>query len=571
MISKEAIVKKHFGLIFSIMLALCTLVLGITTLTGWVEARTSWQEDRVGTPTIVSYQGMIMDGETPYNESGWFKFAIVETQDGTDYSWSNDGAFPPIASIQLKVENGHFSINLGDTLIPGMDELNFKAFDDPTTFLRVWFSPNSVTYSQLPDQPIASVPYAFQAEIAADSNEFDGRDSTAYQLKLTSSCVEGSAIRSISQSGIVTCEPFPGIATFSLTAPDAPVDDVGQDSAITIGTDGLPLISYRDTTHTNLKVAHCNDLNCTSASLALLDSVGDVGSYTSITIGGDGLGLIAYKDNSNLNLKVAHCRDITCSSADINTFSSAANDGSWTAITTGSDGFGLITHYDETNGNLNVLHCSNAACTTYESRALDSTDNVGMYSDIAIGNDNLALISYYNITSGDLKVAHCNDTACTGATITTLDSTNNVGKFTSITISGHGQGLISYYDDTNDDLKIARCSNTTTCAIAPLITVLDQAGDVGSYTSIATGVDGLGLISYIDNTNQDLKIAHCSNIDCTSATNSVLQTIGHNIEDTSIAIGSDGLGIISYYYTTFMNLMVAHCSNELCLPINWSH
>jgi hypothetical protein len=72
------------------------------------------------------------------------------------------------------------------------------------------------------------------------------------------------------------------------------------------------------------------------------------------------------------------------------------------------------------------------------------------------------------------------------------------------------------------------------------------------------------LISYIDNSNADLKIAHCSNIDCTSVTSSVLQTMGHNTEVTSLAIGSDGLGVISYYYTTLMNLMVAHCSNELC-------
>ena len=40
--------------------------------------------------------------------------------------------------------------------------------------------------------------------------------------------------------------------------------DVGSDASIAIGDDGLPVISYFDTTFIvgGLKVAHCNDLAC---------------------------------------------------------------------------------------------------------------------------------------------------------------------------------------------------------------------------------------------------------------------------------------------------------------------
>ncbi|MCX8251198.1 MAG: hypothetical protein OTJ98_05005, partial [Dehalococcoidia bacterium] len=51
-------------------------------------------------------------------------------------------------------------------------------------------------------------------------------------------------------------------------------------------------------------------------------------------------------------------------------------------------------------------------------------------------------------------------TNCTSATLTTIDSTGYVGFYTSITIGADGLGLISYYDDTNDDLKVAHCENT---------------------------------------------------------------------------------------------------------------
>ena len=60
-------------------------------------------------------------------------------------------------------------------------------------------------------------------------------------------------------------------------------------------------------TNYDLKVAHCDDISCSSASTFTLDSGGYVGSYTSITIGVDGLGLISYRDDINDDLKVAHC------------------------------------------------------------------------------------------------------------------------------------------------------------------------------------------------------------------------------------------------------------------------
>ena len=81
-----------------------------------------------------------------------------------------------------------------------------------------------------------------------------------------------------------------------------------------IGADGLGLISYRDSTNGALKVAHCNDVACTSARMSALDSVGQVGLYTSVAIGADGLGLISFNDGSSGDLSVAHCDNVACSS-----------------------------------------------------------------------------------------------------------------------------------------------------------------------------------------------------------------------------------------------------------------
>ena len=94
-------------------------------------------------------------------------------------------------------------------------------------------------------------------------------------------------------------------------------------------------------------------------------------------------------------------------------------------------------------------------------------------------------------------------------------------------------------------MKVAHCSNKECTQFYS--TVLDSAGNVGQYTSIILGTDGLGLISYYDVTNQSLKTAHCSNIACTNATIYTIDDTGDVGSHSSLTIGSDGLGLISYY------------------------
>jgi hypothetical protein len=106
-------------------------------------------------------------------------------------------------------------------------------------------------------------------------------------------------------------------------------------------------------------------------------------------------------------------------------------------------------------------------------------------------------------------VAHCSNRACTAATLTTLDSTGEVGQDTSVTIGADGLGLISYRDVTNGNLKVAHCSNRA-CTAATLIT-LDNTGEIGQDTSVTIATDGLGLISYHDVTNGTLKVAQAPN------------------------------------------------------------
>ncbi len=529
---------------------------------------------------VVGYQGQVSVDGTPYSGTGYFKFAVVPGDGGGGYLWSNDGKSPPLAAVALSVTDGLFSVLLGDTTVPGMTQpLTAAVFSSSETYLRIWFSTDGTNFTLLsPDRRIAAVPYALQSEearhaaAAGDADTVDEQHAAAFQKRVSGECAVGSTIRGINADGTVSCQlaaPFNRSAqplANTITTLDNSAGDVGAYTSVTIGADGLGLISYNDSGNEDLKVAHCSDASCTTATLTTLDSAGDVGWHTSVTIGADGLGLISYRDVTNSDLKVAHCSDASCTTATLTTLDSAGHVGGYTSVAIGADGLGLISYFDFNNEDLKVAHCSDVNCTTATLTTLDSAGSVGGDSSVAIGADGLGLISYADRTNDDLKVAHCSDMNCTTATLTTLDSEGDVGYDPSVTIGADGLGLISYFDLTNFDLKVAHCSDAS-CTTATL-TTLDSAGHVGGTTSVTIGADGLGLISYYDYTNGNLKVAHCSDTSCTMATLTALDSAGDVGENSSVTIGADGLGLISYHGPTNGNLSlkVMHCSNPFCTP-----
>jgi hypothetical protein len=145
----------------------------------------------------------------------------------------------------------------------------------------------------------------------------------------------------------------------------------------------------------------------------------------------------------------------------------------------------------------------------------DPANDLGRYTSIAIGTDSLPVISYLDITAGTLKVAKCASQFCTGAVITTVDDPASVlGVYTSIAVGADGLPVISYLDNTAGSLKVAHCANGACTGAATITTVDDPTNAVGTYTSIAVGVDGLPVISYWDSTTGTVKVAKYGTRSC---------------------------------------------------------
>jgi hypothetical protein len=352
---------------------------------------------------------------------------------------------------------------------------------------------------------------------------------------------------------------------------------VGKDSSIAVGIDGRPLVAHYDATNGDLKVTRCLNVSCTVVTSTAPVTVGDSGAEPSIKIGPDGLPLIAYIRNPSVfppepqhRLVVAACTDMACTAAVTTVHdTAAARVDAVGGIAYGADGLPLIVYETVVSGvrQLKALHCQDLRCVTGTVAALDRVDS---FSDPALtaGSDGLGLISYFDAGSGDLKVAHCNNASCSSVTSSVVDQLGDTGRFSSITVGGDGLGLIAYHaanGDAGSDLRVAHCADLT-CSSATTRTVA-SGGFAGWFTSIAAGPTGYGVVSHHNRSSRTLQVATCHNASCGTASNFIVDvggSAGDKGWDTSVAIGVDGFPVVSSFDAQFLDLRIAHCLNPRC-------
>ena len=394
--------------------------------------------------------------------------------------------------------------------------------------------------------------------------------------------------------------PAPGLGTIS--TPDIGAADqsriTGEAVSVAIGTDGLPLIAYltigrggSGVSVDDLMVAHCADVNCTSTtSITTIDAPGNVGWFPSMKIGSDGLGIIAYVAYSNSagfldDLRVAHCVDVACTSATITTLDAPSLVDAKPSLAIASDGLPTIGYQDDTGqferfpmSRIKVIHCADIACTSAATtRTIDTVPSNGgsrsggMPGGVSIafsptGLLHLTYLSGFNV----LKIVTCSDPTCTFPSIFVVDQfpgADTTGWFPSLAIGRDGLPLISYFRDGG--LTVAHCVNAA-CSGVTATTVDVRVNPPGCCVgggkedTIAIGADGLGVISYYDSVNLNLKVAHCTDLVCGAATTTTIDEFGDTGKRTALTIGADGLPIIAYLGVSENTMKVAHCPNSAC-------
>lgn len=158
-------------------------------------------------------------------------------------------------------------------------------------------------------------------------------------------------------------------------------------------------------------------------------------------------------------------------------------------------------------------------------------------------------------------VAVC-DLIATVPVSTTLDTVGNVGVYTAMAIGADGVPIIAHRDFGNQQLRVTHCSNPA-CTAAVSTTVDTQVG-VGTLPAITIGTDGLAIIAHTDEASGDLRVTHCGNLLCSVSTSVTVDSAGVVGQAPSIAIGADGFAIIAHTDLTGHRGRVTHCVDVVC-------
>src|SRR5690606_20172636 len=125
-------------------------------------------------------------------------------------------------------------------------------------------------------------------------------------------------------------------------------------------------------------------------------------------------------------------------------------------------------------------------------------------------------VAYVNSTDHSLLLARCDTPSCMSATVTEVDavSGNSRGTGAHLVLGDDGLPVIAYLDTTADAVRLARCLDET-CTSALLTVVEPQVPTtVGGNPAIAIAADGNPIISFFDEDDLALKVAHCNDPAC---------------------------------------------------------
>ena len=149
-----------------------------------------------GVPTILQYQGRIVQNGVNYDGDGEFKFSLVRDSGEVSEAilWHNDGTntsqAEPANAVSLSVTKGLFSVLLGDSSETNMSTIDTTVFsDNDHVSLRVWFkATGEAIFEQLsPDQRVAAVGFAVVA-----GQSLDIADGAVTSSKIAAGAVEGA-------------------------------------------------------------------------------------------------------------------------------------------------------------------------------------------------------------------------------------------------------------------------------------------------------------------------------------------------------------------------------------------
>lgn len=485
-------------------------------------------------PSTINYQGRLTDNtpqQAPVTGTVSMRFEIFDAQVGGAPLWQE----PASGGLAVSVNDGLFSLVLGST-VPLPSSLFSGA--SSTRYLQLTIDPGAPAEEILaPRQLLSATAYACRADDAAsadDAAQLGGVDPSGY-VQTAGSYADPTWITSLAAAKISGSVPnadaLDGLDSTAFAAAAHP--HAGSD--ITSGTVDEAVLDSAWTT----KGLVATTLATSSTAAASLDVAGGINA------GSGNVGIV------NSTGKIPAISSTYFANLDGSALTNVGplrpghsvsdlGGGNYTHISMaiGVDGLPAIAAFDATAGDLIFFHCNDLACTSRSGVVLE-TANSGKSCSLAIGADGYPLIAYYDVSGENLVVTHCGAVDCSKSVVKTfVDSSGTTGQEPSLVIGADGLGLISYIGPSNS-LKIAHCSNVT-CSSATFV----SPGLAGFTTAATINIHGFGVVANGDNSSLD--ILTCTNLTCSSHTAQFFAQTG-SVQDLSLVTAADGTNLVGYY------------------------
>ena len=390
-------------------------------------------------------------------------------------------------------------------------------------------------------------------------------DTSKVQARVSGVCASDAVMSGVNADGSVVCVVLPNIPT-QIVPPYVPRitsywGKGGSLSAMALGSDGLPIISYSTVVNSNhvLMVAKCTDPACLAPITTTLFDRIPAGLFdpavggSSITVGSDGLARISFvaaKPSTGIPaLYFFKCANAACTATTVNQSSSVTLvdvSAAMTSPITLIDSLNQVSiMYLDTASNLRRSTCSNADCTSIFTTTTLASGVSPSFAGAIVLPGNTFYYAYANAAGS--SHFYCSD-SCPGGAV----------AFYTQTVS---QPQIALATGRNSDPVVAFRNSAGNLAIKDLTLsagakVVDATSNVLAVSGSA-GTTSTSTFAYRDGTL--IKTIAC-NIGCNAASPVLIDGLANS--SIAVRVSSDNLPVFTY--ANGSELRVAKCTSTSC-------
>lgn len=313
----------------------------------------------------------------------------------------------------------------------------------------------------------------------------------------------------------------------NITTPDT-AGDVGRLLSLRLDAAGNPVVVYFDNSKADWKLMHCNDTHCSGNDESIVYlGIGRNGP-TSFVIDAAGRPVFSFGDGT---LRILRCDDVNCTTSTIASPDVDSGVGDHSSLALDSLGYPVVSYQGDNS--LRVLHCGNAACSSGNSISEPET-NATHTNAMVLDGSGFPVTVYVDSDDGAFELMRCNDVNCSGGdeVVTQIDSAPGTDRFVgpSLALDALDRPVLTYWKRSlglgNGNLVVLHCV-TQNCILSSGIGVATglvlHNGMFLNFPSLALDalenpVLAYGVIRSGENYFFELQILHCGDASCEKST-----------------------------------------------------